>query len=1153
MLGMSEDAHLDPSVLGTKSHWDDLYTLELTNHAANPSDIGTVWFSDADCETRICRYLTDTLSLPATSTFLDVGTGNGHLLFSLLEDDEFVADGMVGVDYSDKSVELARNIAAQTPGAEDVRFLRLDVIKETPELGFFSERVADEGGFDVVLDKGTFDAISLSDERLDDGRRVYEVYPEKVARWVKKGGVLLITSCNWTEEELVGKVTAGGCSPEDADDEPALALAVVLNAAVREVHSLDTVNIPLLDAFDREPFLHCDIPETCDFPAAGMQACDYDRPRGGVIGEEVSDTGNEVLVLPVHPEGVRGDDSGKSMWKLLRDRLREHTPGDLLPGLPVLVAHVIEDSCQRGLEDVDVIVGGVRGRLLGDAVDQHCIGGCRGGMKLSIAGCKSAWGALTPNVKVSGDITAIDPVFRFDTSITTPPPPRAMAVGSSVLSAVAFVTIDIFVLLLIRFFLPLRTTPQYLLVPVFLALVIPCSIIVLVPIDLASNSGIDGSSGNRGVVLPDRVLLVAWRIAYWLSFVLTWAILPILQSYHASGHRDPRKRLSEAVRENIRYQIIVLTIGIFGLIYLIATNGFNPNAIKSLVIAASYFYTLTFAVFLMGHGLVAIPRNLWRDSTVAARLRRLQTKAPKIYESLAKATEKLEDLEKEVLAIRKRATTSTTAPEFREWIEELADNLQLPESNAPQPASSRQERSRSRSPIPSVITEQYLAALTRKLRFAANQRARYSAEWDSLVRSAANTQAVLDSAASRRLSFRPNPHSITPRFLQSLPMISPYGRYLLHTYVIPQLRRILSILLVAASVCIVWSEIINVHPALSKLSIVGYSIVHHPNSPKGSIGFAGQCIAAAWITYMCIAAYSTMRTVKVWGGYALVRRRTSGSSACFYASYACRLTVPLSYNFTNFLPGVIVRESVFYDFFGKSINLKGLGKGFSDWFPVLVLIPVGLTLFGFYGRVKGWFGFGGDMLEDEEDEIALGGGWRYGRDLIEREIGDVGGASPGGSQPQRWRSAARFPGTGTESSSGLLGDSEDTNLSSSYLSPTNLFTRSASPRPSQPSPSTAGRVAPSRPANRRIDDTDDEAEPEEESAIGAFFHRVKNTIDTATDAGEGGRPKWMNDIGEAFKKPRWMGGDDAPSPRGGAGSSTRPRWMTGNFFNEDSD
>ncbi|EPS35675.1 hypothetical protein H072_10933 [Dactylellina haptotyla CBS 200.50] len=214
----AEDAHLNPSALGTKAHWDSLYALELTNHSANPDDVGTIWFSDSDCESRIYQYLTsDSLSLPSTSTFLDVGTGNGHLLFSLLEDGDFEGDGMVGVDYSEGSVELARNIAEQTPEAAGVKFLRLDVIQDTPELAFFGERIAEEGGFDVILDKGTFDAISLSDQLLEDGtgRRIYEVYPEKVAKWVKPdSGILLVTSCNWTEEELVKKMTVEGSGLE---------------------------------------------------------------------------------------------------------------------------------------------------------------------------------------------------------------------------------------------------------------------------------------------------------------------------------------------------------------------------------------------------------------------------------------------------------------------------------------------------------------------------------------------------------------------------------------------------------------------------------------------------------------------------------------------------------------------------------------------------------------------------------------------------------------------------------------------------------------------------------------------------------------------------------------------------------------------------
>lgn len=51
-----------------------------------------------------------------------------------------------------------------------------------------------EGEWACVMDKGTYDAICLSDERRE-GRSLGELYPGKVARLLEKGGVLLITSC----------------------------------------------------------------------------------------------------------------------------------------------------------------------------------------------------------------------------------------------------------------------------------------------------------------------------------------------------------------------------------------------------------------------------------------------------------------------------------------------------------------------------------------------------------------------------------------------------------------------------------------------------------------------------------------------------------------------------------------------------------------------------------------------------------------------------------------------------------------------------------------------------------------------------------------------------------------------------------------------
>jgi hypothetical protein len=96
-------------------------------------------------------------------------------------------------------------------------------------------------------------------------------------------------------------------------------------------------------------------------------------------------------------------------------------------------------------------------------------------------------------------------------------------VGSEIFSLVALLVISLGVLLVLRHYLPLRTTPAYLLVPIFFALGLPASIILLVPIDLASSAR-DQDAGSRGIWLPDRVLLVSWRISYWLTFALTWYV-----------------------------------------------------------------------------------------------------------------------------------------------------------------------------------------------------------------------------------------------------------------------------------------------------------------------------------------------------------------------------------------------------------------------------------------------------------------------------------------------------------------------------------------------------------------------------------------------------------------------------------------------------
>ena len=189
--------------------------------------------------------------------------------------------------------------------------------------------------------------------------------------------------------------------------------------------------------------------------------------------------------------------------------------------------------------------------------------------------------------------------------------------GSTVTFSFALVAICILTLLLLRYYLPLRSTPAYLLLPVFLSLAIPCSIILLVPIDLASNAIEDEDGTARGISLPDGFMRAMWRIAYWLTFVLTWFILPFLGDFVDSGHRDTNKRVWDSIRSNLRYQAIVLGCAIAVLVYYILNNGFQGNTIKGTAIAAAYAWGLILAIYLMGHGLVAIPRRLFYSASTS--------------------------------------------------------------------------------------------------------------------------------------------------------------------------------------------------------------------------------------------------------------------------------------------------------------------------------------------------------------------------------------------------------------------------------------------------------------------------------------------------------------------------------------------------------
>ncbi|PKI68426.1 hypothetical protein CRG98_011223 [Punica granatum] len=182
------------SLLGLQSYWDAAYADELANFHEH-GHAGEVWFGGDVMETLVCwtKSLCLELSqghlptdvndikeepqddkyLPSWSV-LDLGTGNGLLL-----------------------QELAKHGLCTFPQVDDVLETKLDQ------------------QFKLVMDKGTLDAIGLH----PDGTIKRIMYWDSVSKLVAPGGLLVITSCNSTKDEIVQEVDeynqrGGGASIE---------------------------------------------------------------------------------------------------------------------------------------------------------------------------------------------------------------------------------------------------------------------------------------------------------------------------------------------------------------------------------------------------------------------------------------------------------------------------------------------------------------------------------------------------------------------------------------------------------------------------------------------------------------------------------------------------------------------------------------------------------------------------------------------------------------------------------------------------------------------------------------------------------------------------------------------------------------------------
>lgn len=144
-----------------------------------------------DSMEKMVDWIRDNIPPEPKPAILEVGSGNGALLFAIHEAG-YDANHICGVDYSADAVKLARAIGhSRGDGAQEVTFEACDFLRDFPRSIRHAEGTS-PAVWDLVLDKGTFDAIALG-ERDKNGVGPADNYPARIAQVVRPGGQFLIT------------------------------------------------------------------------------------------------------------------------------------------------------------------------------------------------------------------------------------------------------------------------------------------------------------------------------------------------------------------------------------------------------------------------------------------------------------------------------------------------------------------------------------------------------------------------------------------------------------------------------------------------------------------------------------------------------------------------------------------------------------------------------------------------------------------------------------------------------------------------------------------------------------------------------------------------------------------------------------------------
>ncbi|VDK69165.1 unnamed protein product [Litomosoides sigmodontis] len=489
--------------------------------------------------------------------------------------------------------------------------------------------------------------------------------------------------------------------------------------------------------------------------------------------------------------------------------------------------------------------------------------------------------------------------------------------------------------------------------------------------------------------VQNHVLLRLWRVVYWTAQLLTWIVLPLMQSYSDAGDFSSFSKLRSAIYSNAVYYGTCLAIFFMLMIYAVAQGVvLNAEYLKVILISASNTWGLFLLVVLLGYGLIEIPRKFWQMGNRDYLLNKTYFDIDKLSIDKDNAEDTVQEVYKEARSTLTLLCNEYTLRKYAQTIvakfpPELISQITSRSSYGFSTASNITPNSET-----FVANKEYLASfilfhkkylgktmsikLHKRVISAVQNHHRRQAQWNALILRAFYLEDVQQA-------------EMTGQFVRTKGRQTNFfhcpsrAGFLWHVCYKWTLLKILGLFFYVITGFLMWSEctFFIIHPRLSLAAL----FVHH--AAYGYHYLRIQIYTTAIISYLCICAYYTVFKLRIYRYYHLdPHRMTDENSLLFSAILLCRLTPPMCLNVLGMIHldshitsdaefGV---ETQFAKLMGHLDLIPVLAKGINIYLPILIVLLTLGTWFKLGTRLLHLFGIDQFVGDDEITAELVDGG-----------------------------------------------------------------------------------------------------------------------------------------------------------------------------------